>query len=444
MKSFFVFVLLAFPAVLPAQYHLSLDDCIRHAVDANPELKNYRLESRVRRNNYVAAIGEVMPEVTAETRLGKRMGKAIDPGTNLFATQDFVEGNLSLNVSVPLFEGFTRTNKIILERINKQIGEWTVSYQENEIAFEVMDAFYRVSFQERLLALAIEQRQLSERYLRQAEEFVKEGLKAAVDLQDMRSRVSSDIYQETVRRNARQVALLELKQLIWLAPADSLQILLPEKREPLPFIPSAQSVYEASVHYLPQFRLMELEMRASRRELAIAGGKFSPSLRGEIGVYSGYYDTERDEAGKKISWGRQIDNNLNEYFGLTLSLPILNGFRNMTGIRKARLKLEQTQNNVQVEQQRLYAEIENACLALQAASDEFRYAGETLEAEKMTLQQSEEKWKEGLVSVFELMEARNRFFIAKAEVIRTQLQYSLKHKTVEFFRGEPFVKAKKE
>lgn len=442
MKLFWVLVLLVFPLSLHAQLRLDLDECIRRAVECDRQLKNDRLESRVKRNDYVAAIGAVMPEVTAETRLGKRMGRAVDPGTNLFATQDFVEGNLSLNISVPLFEGFTRINRIIFQRVNKEVGMWTESYRENEVAFRAMEAFYRVLFQEQLLLLATGQRRLSERYVQQAEEFVKEGLKASVDLQEMKARASADKYQETVRRNAYRMAKLELKQLLWLSPADSIQIVLPERQQLIPVTVSAQEVYNQSVNFLPQFRLMELRLKASKKKWAIAAGKFSPALRGEIGIYSGYYDTERDEAGNKVSWKRQLDNHLNQYFGLTFSLPILRGFRNTTGVRIARLQLEQEQNRAEMERQRLFSEIENACLSLQAALDEFRSAGETLAGEEIALRQTEEKWKEGLIPVFELMEIRNRYFTAKAEVVRTQLQYGIKRKTVNFFQGEPLIKAK--
>lgn len=79
MKSFWVFVLFVFPLSLCAQLRLDLEGCIRRAVEADRQLRNDRLESQVKRNDYIAAIGEVMPEVTAETRIGKRMGRAVDP-----------------------------------------------------------------------------------------------------------------------------------------------------------------------------------------------------------------------------------------------------------------------------------------------------------------------------------------------------------------------------
>ena len=41
------------------------------------------------------------------------------------------------------------------------------------------------------------------------------------------------------------------------------------------------------------------------------------------------------------------------------------------------------------------------------------------------LKETERKWEEGLVSVFQLMESRNRLLSAKAEQVRTRLQYEL-------------------
>ena len=424
---------------LSAQVKLTLEECIRQALMANPELANRHLEKQIKQNDQLAAWGELLPQVTTEMRLGKRFGRAIDPGTNLFATRNFVESALNLEVSVPLFEGFTRMNKIGFERVNREISQWEVMEKENEIAFGVMDAFYQVLFQEQLLALAREQRRLSERYLQQVEGLVEEGLKAPVDLQEVKARLSSDVYQQTVRQNAFRIAILELKQLIWMKPEDSLQLVFSgSDEETVGEILSVKEVYEQSMHFLPQFKLMELRRKASRKALAMEKGRFAPSLRGDIGVYTGYYDTEREENGHVIALGKQLDNNLNKYFGITFSVPLLTGFRNLSGWKKARLRLQQTENTIQLQQQQLYTEIERARVSLGDAIQEIRYANEMELAEKLTLEQTEEKWKEGLVSVFELMEARNRYFNSRAEVIRTRLQYGIKRKTMNFYRGMPW------
>ena len=53
--------------------------------------------------------------------------------------------------------------------------------------------------------------------------------------------------------------------------------------------------------------------------------------------------------------------------------------------------------------------------------------------------ESEEKWEEGMISVFELMEKRNLYILAKAELSRTCLQYELKSRTVDFYRTGSFL-----
>ena len=41
-----------------------------------------------------------------------------------------------LNVSLPVFDGFTRVNRLQFRKLNKQIGGLTEQIEENRIAFE--------------------------------------------------------------------------------------------------------------------------------------------------------------------------------------------------------------------------------------------------------------------------------------------------------------------
>ena len=73
------------------------------------------------------------------------------------------------------------------------------------------------------------------------------------------------------------------------------------------------------------------------------------------------------------------------------------------------------------------------------AAEEHRQAVEQLRTSTVTLKESEEKWEEGMISVFELMEKRNLYILAKAELSRTRLQYELKSRTVDFYRTGSFL-----
>lgn len=440
MKLVSLFLLL-FSVTAQSQIGWSVDDCMRYAVKQNLKLKNSHLDNRIARENYIGVIGDFLPSVTTSGDLGKRIGRSIDPKTNTYTFSSFIESNLGLNISLPLFEGFTRINRARFTKLNQRISMLDTKTKENDTAYEVLDAFYKVCFEEKMWFLAIEQRKLSDRYLVQMEEFVTLGMRSPSDLQEVKARLETDKYQETVHCNNYRMYLLYLKELLNMKGSDTLQVRFDTNDSILPVteILSADSVFQASADVLPQFQAMILRQKAAHRAVAIAAGRFSPSIRAEFGLRSGYYDTEQDINGHIIPFSDQLRNNQNQYIGLSVSFPLFNGLSRFTEVRKERLRMKQVNNDAAQQKLTIYAEIEDACQSLQAATLEHRQAVEQLKAEQLTLKENEEKWEEGLISVFELMEKRNRYISAKAELSRARLQYEIKYRTIGFYRTGSFL-----
>lgn len=435
-------LLLYFGWGVQAQGIWSLDSCMRYAVERNLKLKNSQLDTRIAREDFTAAVGDFLPSVSTTGALGKRLGRSVDPKTNMYTSSSFLESTVGLNISLPVFEGFIRVNRLQFRNLNKQISGLSERIEENLVAFEVMDAFYVLQFERQMYTLASEQRRLSERYQEQMHEYVDLGLRSPSDLQEVKARLQSDIYQETVRENSCRLALLALKELLYMHDSDLLVIDdMGRINTEMPLLPeySADDVYSMSEGVLPQFKMMELREKATRKSLAMASGAFSPSVRAEFSLYSGYYDTERDDLGKIVSLNEQMKNNMNKYLGVSVSFPLFNGLSRFTQVRKERLRLRKVRNENDQQRITLYKEIEDACLSLQAAAEEYREAQLQVQYATTTLKESEEKWEEGLISVFELMEKRNLYIGAKAELSRTWLQYDLKKRTVEFYQTGTFV-----
>ena len=281
--SLFLLVFLASPGNLRAQSGWTVDDCMRYAVEQNYRVRNSRLDTRIAGEDLTAAYGDFLPSVSATGALGKRLGRSVDPKTNLYTSSSFLESTMGLNVSLPVFDGFTRVNRLQFRKLNKQIGGLTEQIEENRIAFEVMDAFYRLCFDKKMYELAVEQRKLSERYHEQMLEYVDLGMRSPSDLQEVKARLQSDIYQETVKANGCRLSLLALKELLNMRDTDTLAI-SPGGEGELPVLPVLESneIYAASETSLPEFRAMELREKASRKSLAIASGAFSPSIRAEF------------------------------------------------------------------------------------------------------------------------------------------------------------------
>ena len=118
---------------------------------------------------------------------------------------------------------------------------------------------------------------------------------------------------------------------------------------------------------------------------------------------------------------------------------MLSGLERLTHQRKQKLNLYRLKNEEELEKQQLYTDIEQTLLSLHAGFSEHQQAlQQALKQKALVLKESERKWEEGLISVFQVMEARNRFISAKAELVRVRLQVEMMRKLEKYYRGGDF------
>lgn len=315
--------------------------------------------------------------------------------------------------------------------MNRNRSEWALKERRNELACQVTDAYYKLLLEERMLDLALEQSRLSERYLKQTEAFVELGLKSVSDLQEVKARREGDIYRYQTRQNGCRLALLRLKQLLNLHDEDTLAVQDTINYELLSAypLPQTEELYTQSLVAMPSMRMMELRQRAARKEYAMAGGKFSPTVFARFSMASRYLDGFST---------KQLNDNLGKYIGIGISIPLLSGLERLTTLRKHKLNIFRLRNEEELQKQQLYTEVEQTVLSLRSGYDEFRQVLQQFRAEELVLKESERKWEEGLISVFQLMEARNRFISSKAELARVRLQVDMTLKMETYYRTGSF------
>ena len=417
MKRFLLLLLLSVPVFLLAQSAMSLDDCIRLAYKQNPAVRNGVIGIKETKADYIASVGAFLPHIVVNAETGKRFGRSLDPDTNGYTSESFEEGTVGLDMTLSLFEGFSRINQVRFRKMNKERSEWELKEKQNELAYQVTDAYYKLILERKLLDLALEQSRLSERYLKQTEVFVELGLKSASDLQEVKARREGDIYRYQSRENSSRIALLHLKQLMNIQPGDTLAILDTITASQLPpySVSTVETLYAQSIEILPSIRMIDLKQKAAHKEYAIAGGAFSPSVFARFTVGSNYYNTAFS--------ARQLRDNM----------------QRLTNQRKLKLNMYRLKNEEELEKQQLYTDIEQTLLSLHTGYSEHQQALSQLDAETLVLKESERKWEEGLISVFQLMEARNRFIAAKAELVRVRLQIEMMMKLEKYYRQGTFL-----
>ena len=431
MKNKMIIVCVLLGLVLPLDGQTTLDDCIHYAWKHNLEFKNTQIEVQEAHTDYVAAMGKFMPSVSVQAEVGRHIGRSIDPGTNGYTSDSYNQGTVGMDVTLSLFEGFTRINRLRFTRLVQKEKEWSRLAKQNELAYQVVEAYYKVVLDEKLLQLAEEQLLLGKRYLKQTETFLILGLRSVSDLQEVKARHQGDVFRYSSYAKNRKMSLLYLKELIGMKSSAELAVVCADEVSVLALpVTNADELYWQSTRVLPDYKKMEMWERIARKELAIASGQFSPTIYARFSWGSDFYNS--------LFSLHQIRDHWNKYIGVGVSFPLFTGLDRYASLRKKKLNVARVRNRIEAKNNNLRIETEQVTLSLYAGWEEHRQAMLQVQAETQVLKETERKWEEGLVSVFQLMESRNRLLSAKAEQVRTRLQYELALRLADYYRTGSF------
>lgn len=433
MKNNLLIVCVLSGLSLPILGQSTLDDCIHYAWEHNPGFKNTDIDVKEARTDYRAAMGKFLPNISIQAEVGRHIGRSVDPDTNGYTADSYNQGTVGMDITLSLFEGFARINRLRYTHWAKKEKEWGGLAKQNELAYQVVDAYYKAVLDKKLSELAAEQLRLGERYLKQTEVFMELGLKSASDLQEVKARHQGDVFRYRSYEKNQQMSFLYLKEILGMKEADTLSVSLSGGEDVPLSIPQAdmEGLYLQSVYVLPDYKRMEMWEKAARKEYAVALGQFSPTIFARFSWGSDFYNS--------LFSLHQLRDHWNKYIGVGISFPILSGLDRYAGARKKRLNLLRVQNSIEEEKLHLRTETERIILSLHSGWEEHRQAVLQVTAETQVLKETERKWEEGLVSVFQLMEARNRLLAAKAEKVRVKLQYELTSRLAMYYQTGTFI-----
>lgn len=367
MKNKMIIVCVLLGLVLPLDGQTTLDDCIHYAWKHNLEFKNTQIEVQEAHTDYVAAMGKFMPSVSVQAEVGRHIGRSIDPGTNGYTSDSYNQGTVGMDVTLSLFEGFTRINRLRFTRLVQKEKEWSRLAKQNELAYQVVEAYYKVVLDEKLLQLAEEQLLLGKRYLKQTETFLTLGLRSASDLQEVKARHQGDVFRYSSYAKNRKMSLLYLKELIGMKSSAELAVVCADEDSVLALpVTNADELYWQSTRVLPDYKKMEMWERIARKELAIASGQFSPTIYARFSWGADFYNS--------LFSLHQIRDHWNKYIGVGVSFPLFTGLDRYASLRKKKLNVARVRNRIEAKNNNLRIETEQVTLSLYAGWEEHRQA----------------------------------------------------------------------
>ena len=422
-------------------YHLSfspagaqswtMQQCMQYAVEHNHEVKRAALELDNYKVAKTAAIGRFLPEVDAGIGIQYNFGRAIDPETNGYTDVSTFYNGYQVSASLPVFDGFSRLHALKAAKASILMGRASLRQQQDQTALDVLQAYTNVAYYEGMVKMADEKVEETELLLKQTRLLEEVGRKSAADVAQVESQKAEADYELTRQQNLYASALLELKKDMNYPLVDSLRLSINEitarNARDYGSLPTSRNL-------VPELQQAYYSIQVSQHEWRQARASLFPSLSLSAGLSTTYYKTLHSDAGQ--SFHDQIKNNMGEYVGATLSIPLFNRLQTVTSIRRAKNNYQIAREAYEQKQLELEKLSREAWQDWQGYLKQVEQMEKKVEADSITYQLTRRQFEEGLSTAIDLHTTSSQLLQSKAMLLQCQLMAMVKEQLVRYYQGE--------
>jgi outer membrane protein len=471
MKKIFFTIVLMVSLVVFSQNEqektYTLEECIKIALENNLSLKSVKNTEKSSKINYNQSKANLLPSLNGNSNLGVNNGRSIDPFTNDFINQQLTFSNANLNLNATVFNGFRLLNTLKQEKLNRQAANLEVEQEKQNLILNVTLAYLQLLNTKDLLNLNEQRLVVTNNQLKIQKDLFDEGRENPADYTDLLGQkafdetniVSSKIALNNAKLNLR--TLLNLKENIDINTDD---LLFSVKKYEF----SPNQVYNDALQSLATFKARELRVASAKKGVSIARSQYIPeiSLFGQLNTnYSSVAETFTEtgtaivETGSfvsinnqdfqvltnqtffqanQINYLNQLENNLNSVIGVSLRVPIFNGFRakNNVALEKVRVEesliaLEQTQLEIKNAIKQVHFDMEAAFLRYKSLQSQVLAFEKSFEINKT-------RFNNGVSNFLAYITSKNNLENAKINLSIAKYDYFLRVKILEYYRGQTF------
>lgn len=418
---------------------LTIDDCMRYAVENSTTVGKQRLAADDNKTNYQEAIASLFPSVNAEVAGGLNFGRGIDPATNTYTNVTTFGNTYGIGASVPLFDGLKGINTMRAMKVARQKGLVDTQIAQDEVAMQTLSAYMDVVYYTEAVKIANEQLEASRKTLELVRRQFDLGTKSAADVAEIESQEANYDYLLTTEENNLALAYIKLREVMNYPQGERLEIVTNIDLDALPSAASEQALVDYALANNPKIAASRHFTEQQRLNLARAKSAYSPSLYLYGGYNTSYYIDFENKAAY-ASFANQFRNNRGGYVQVGLSIPIFNGLSARSSKRRAANAYRSAQLEEIAVERAVESEVAQTWQEMQGFGKQYIQGQKKVSAAQLAYDGAERKFENGLISALDLQTAANTLLQAKSDRLRARLQYIVKMRMVDYYNGMSLIK----
>ena len=411
-----------------AQKKWTLKECIDYAIENNVTLKQVKLKAKSAQEDVKQSRAALLPTVTASTN----QGVGYSPFDESGADKTYYSGSYNVNAQWTVWNGGQNTNALKINKLTAEQSELSVDETSNDIQETVTKLFVQILYMTEAIEVNRQSLETSKKNEERGQQMVEVGQMSKADLAQLTAqRVASEyaiVESETQLSKYKQ----QLKNELELLDQREFDIAIPttSDQQALVDIPAMLSVYQAALMQRPEVKNAQLGVESSKLQLKSARAGHLPTV-----TMSGSASTSTNSM-SDVTWGQQMKRGLGLSGSVIVSVPIIDGRKAKTSIRKAKIAEEQAVLSFQNEEDNLYYTIEGLWLDAVNNQQKFISASASVDSEQASYDLLQEQFNLGLKNIVELLSGKDKLLTALQNKLQSKYMTILNIQLLKFYEGK--------
>ncbi|GAA3650799.1 TolC family protein [Flavivirga jejuensis] len=435
-------------------------------MENNLDLKSSGLTTKSATINYKQSLNELLPNLNMDYNLGLNNGRSIDPFTNSYSNQELTFSNLGINLNMTIFNGFRILNSIKQNWFNMEAAKMELEAAKQNLTLNVIIGYIQILNSRDLVELSKSRLKTTEGQLKRLEVNYKEEVGNPVDYTNMQGQYASEQVAIINAENNFKSAVLDFTSLLNLEANsknnfENISGLIESEK----YLFSANDVYHDALQHLATFKSTQSRIDAANSGIKAARANYFPevSLFGQLNTnYSSLAETftetstsisetgdfvtidnqdypvlqnESQFISDKINYDSQFNNNLNTVVGISVSVPLFNGFRAKNIVKLQKIELEETELEFKRTKLLFKQSIEQTYNNMESAFNRYQILLDQVVAFKESYRINEVRFNNGVSNIIDYITSKNNMDSAQLNLNQAKYEYLLHVKILDFYRG---------
>jgi Outer membrane protein len=415
----------------------SLEECIKYAIENNIQIKQQAIQTEVQNNSLDLAKLILLPNLNGQASYSYSFGRALDQNTYQFFNQTLQSDYFYLGGSMPVFNGLQYYNAIQKNKYLVLASQQDLQDISDNVALNVALAYLQILLNKELVTANENQLNITLQQIEKTRKLVVAGSVAKGNLLEIEAQAAQEELSLITQKNLLETSFLTLTQFLELKTPSGFEVVVPEINVDTNAVISGNidDIYAIAEKNRPEIKSSELKLTASEYGLKMAKGGRSPIVSLNYSLNSRYtYLTNQPGI---ESFNNQIKNNKNEGVGLTLNIPILNGWQVNKNISNSKLNVESSKYALEGTQKQLYKNIQQAYTDAVAALKKYNVSLKAIASTEESFRYTEQKFNVGMVTPVDYNAAKTQLLKSQSDMAQAKYEFIFKTKVLDFYKGIP-------